>query len=228
MSSHKSASKTRLKDGCVALNAAILTHGWDNIEKKVLVYCMKDRLDIAEEKMINVFNSLEPNGYNLLSGGNSNKKQHNTMKNKASLAHIRNSRKKNPHKVRYGCIFPHRTQMDGTDGKRGRDLRKFAIMDHPLCEFKSFDNRELALIELSKLNKQATKQGIDVSEYILDEKNRLSSTNSYADVKDLMIDMVHTIEKNHYKSDRYKRINNANKLKQNECRPETISEVGVE
>jgi group I intron endonuclease len=74
MSCHKSAAANLEKtDGCRALNSAIRKYGWDTIEKEILENCTSDELDEKEEFYISEYNSISPNGYNLMTGGNSNK-----------------------------------------------------------------------------------------------------------------------------------------------------------
>lgn len=74
MNAHKSsAANLNKKDGCRALNNAIRTYGWDNIDKTIIEYCEHDQLDELESYYINYYETLSPKGYNLMTGGNSNK-----------------------------------------------------------------------------------------------------------------------------------------------------------
>jgi group I intron endonuclease len=70
---HKSAAKCRGDEGCRYLNNAIRLYGFDNFKKEVLLECDEDMLDFFEDKMIKAYGTLAPCGYNLMSGGNSNK-----------------------------------------------------------------------------------------------------------------------------------------------------------
>lgn len=74
MYNHKSASgNLNKKDGCCALNNAIRKHGWSNFHKEIILECEDNELDFYESYFIAEYNTLAPAGYNLISGGNSNK-----------------------------------------------------------------------------------------------------------------------------------------------------------
>lgn len=74
MSGHKSSSGNLNKvDGCRALNNAIRKYGWDSFTREIILECDDDELDFYEEYFIREYNTLAPNGYNLITGGNSNK-----------------------------------------------------------------------------------------------------------------------------------------------------------
>lgn len=204
MNKHKSASVRREKEGCMALNAAIREHGWDNIKREVLVQCDASELDEREQLLINEYNTIAPAGYNLLSGGNSNKRQHSSMKLRASIKHIRNSMKKNRNRIYYGCIYYHYHRRASSSNIR--DI-KYSIVDHPECDFKSYDSLEQAVEGLTEINSVAQSHGTDVSEYNTSNKDlEFSSTNTFAEVKFVLDDIVDTICAEHLKADRWKRI----------------------
>lgn len=52
---------------------AFRKHKWENVIKEVLVECTTDELDEYEIKYIEEYNSLAPNGYNRVTGGNRNR-----------------------------------------------------------------------------------------------------------------------------------------------------------
>src|SRR4051812_18136306 len=84
---HKSAAADLEKtDGCRALNNAIRAHGWDNFSKEVLLICPDDDLDRYEARFIAGYGTLAPGGYNLITGGNSNKVYSATTKEKMRRA----------------------------------------------------------------------------------------------------------------------------------------------
>lgn len=71
---HKSSGNNlNKKDGCRALNSAIRVHKWENFRKEIILECDDIELDFYEEYFIKEYNTLAPNGYNLMTGGNSNK-----------------------------------------------------------------------------------------------------------------------------------------------------------
>ena len=72
---HKRASVTKKKGECFYLQNAINKHGVNNFTFQVLLYATdRDYLNIMEQKCIEKFNTLAPNGYNLDTGGWFNKK----------------------------------------------------------------------------------------------------------------------------------------------------------
>jgi group I intron endonuclease len=58
--------------GCPAFARAIQKYGWESFEHKILfVNLTKEDADRKEKELITQLNTLTPNGYNVLSGGNS-------------------------------------------------------------------------------------------------------------------------------------------------------------
>lgn len=55
--------------GCSALNAAIREYGWNNFIKEVVLECEDWELDFYEITYIKDDNTLVPNGYNIMPGG---------------------------------------------------------------------------------------------------------------------------------------------------------------
>ena len=55
--------------GCPALQDAIQKYGIDNFKFEVLIICFDDDRFIYEKQYIQKFNSIAPNGYNILPGG---------------------------------------------------------------------------------------------------------------------------------------------------------------
>jgi group I intron endonuclease len=62
---------THKNSGCIAIKRAILKYGFHNFKKTVIVFCTgnQDDLNALEIEMIQKYNSLAPNGYNLRTGG---------------------------------------------------------------------------------------------------------------------------------------------------------------
>ncbi|AGE53498.1 GIY-YIG catalytic domain-containing endonuclease [Acanthocystis turfacea Chlorella virus GM0701.1] len=62
--------KHRTDPGCRYLYNAIQKHGWDKFSKEILFKNLTlDEANIIEDEMIEQYNSLAPNGFNLRSGG---------------------------------------------------------------------------------------------------------------------------------------------------------------
>lgn len=59
----------KLYKGCNDFYYAIQKYGFENFEVEILAEVLKEQLDKAEIKYIQLFNTLSPNGYNLTAGG---------------------------------------------------------------------------------------------------------------------------------------------------------------
>lgn len=72
---------------CVAFNNAINSYGWDNFEKEEFICSLsEDYLSILEEQTIKTFNSIVPNGYNIIKIDNGLNRYSQETKNKISEA----------------------------------------------------------------------------------------------------------------------------------------------
>lgn len=161
MIKHKSKAKEYGRNrkgfsGCVALCAAINKYGWDSFTKEILLYC--DECDLDEHEnlfIVEEYKSLAPNGYNLMSGGNSNKRMSAITKKKMShSAFARNSRKYRKTKVTQD--LPKYLQLSNSKYSKG-----YKISKHPRCSSKHFcdksktitENKQDALAFLERLNR---------------------------------------------------------------------------
>jgi group I intron endonuclease len=204
MTKHKSASKNKESTGCRYLNAAIRKYGWSAVKKEILLCCDSDQLDLFESKMIGIYNSLYPSGYNLLSGGNSNKSHSTDTKEKMCLAAIRRSIIKGTADIKYGCFVKFRNNKEQV---------KYAIVDHPLCEIKLFDDEFEGLEFMEDLNHECRKQGIDWLEFnYFDDDNILNKRSTYFDVKHTLNSVIDIICKENLQGDKWKRISLSKKL----------------
>ena len=200
MTKHKSSSKLKESSGCRFLNAAIRKYGWKNVTKEILIYCDSDNLDYYENKFINLHDTLEPTGYNLMTGGNSNKSMSQSTKDKTRLSHIRNSIYKNKDRISYGCIVKFKSR-DGNE-------IKYAIVDHPVCEYMCFNDYDDALVYMQDCNIKGQSMGIDCSEYdYFNDDNEYNTQNTHFDIKYVLNQLVSQISKEHLSADRWKRIN---------------------
>lgn len=72
---------------CVAFNNAINSYGWDNFEKEEFICSLnEDYLSGLEEQAIKTFNSIVPNGYNIVKIDNGLNRYSQETKNKISEA----------------------------------------------------------------------------------------------------------------------------------------------
>lgn len=138
MSQHKRAADGfDSRDSCRALNAAIRKYGWDNMKREILFYCNDDELDMYETRFIEYLDTIAPNGYNLTSGGNANKKFSEESREKMRESQL----------ARDTAPF-RRNELT-------KDLPKFVtintgyptIVGHPNCSYKRFANRNLTYDE---------------------------------------------------------------------------------
>lgn len=60
---------------CSLFYKAILKYGLDNFEVEILAEVKKEKLDEEEKKYIQIFNTLQPHGYNLTEGGQNGPKK---------------------------------------------------------------------------------------------------------------------------------------------------------
>jgi group I intron endonuclease len=60
-------------NGCVILHKAIKKYGIEHFNTQILVTCEDEKLDDYEIHYIQAYNSLEPNGYNIRTGGSAGK-----------------------------------------------------------------------------------------------------------------------------------------------------------
>lgn len=65
---HKQSIKWK-RGGCPLLRAAMLKYGIDKFRFEVIIICFDDDLHMMEKKYIKRYNSITPNGYNILPGG---------------------------------------------------------------------------------------------------------------------------------------------------------------
>ncbi len=70
---HIKQAKYAFDTGCLCLNKAIRKYGGENFTVETVLECDADDLDIWEETFISIYDCMAPNGYNLTSGGNSQK-----------------------------------------------------------------------------------------------------------------------------------------------------------
>lgn len=119
-------NRARLDDklGCTYLNAAIKKYGFDNFKHEILLEINNNLLDEYEIKLIDVYNTLEPNGYNLTKGG------HTTQYSEASKKKMSDTKKNlylTDEKIRKHI------QMNGFNNKVNKDLPMY------LCEYRNKD-----------------------------------------------------------------------------------------
>jgi group I intron endonuclease len=84
---HIRDAKNDRKNGCSLLREKMQENGTDNFLVETLLVCNKEQLDFYENKFINIYNTLYPNGYNLKTAGNLGSKHNKLSKRKIGDAH---------------------------------------------------------------------------------------------------------------------------------------------
>jgi len=71
---------------CTLLKYAIDKYGWNAMKVTILIKCANEYADQYEQDMIRAWDTLTPNGYNCVEGGNSNKRLSDETKKKISTS----------------------------------------------------------------------------------------------------------------------------------------------
>lgn len=95
-----------------ALHLAIRKYGKENFQWEILEECKVDNIDEREKFYIKEYNSLTPNGYNILSGGQAKRSEPNRCEN-CGCEIDRQSKRciKCNHLLQYVCQHPSRTEL---------------------------------------------------------------------------------------------------------------------
>lgn len=136
---------TYKKQYSILLNNAIRKYNIKNMKLILLKECPIIELDDYEKLFIKRFNTLSPNGYNLMSGGNSNKTASNDTLLKMSQSMLGKNK---------GKIYPKRPRQRNEDNTLPKYLRYYTdktgkegyrISNHPILKDKSFVSKKLPL-----------------------------------------------------------------------------------
>lgn len=165
--------------GCVAIYNAIHKYGWENFEKDYYE-CPDEDLNKHEELMVEVLDTLSPNGYNLREGGGSNGKMSEDSKKKMSDA------KKGDKNPMWGEQHSEETRGKQSETQRGE---KSHMYGKPLKESTIQKMSESKIGEKNHMwgehHNEATKQKI--SETTLGEKHHKSKRVYQYDTEGNMI-----------------------------------------
>jgi|SRR5271166_5379469 len=111
------------KSLCHKLSYSIQKYGKENFEIKVITRCNTiEEMNYREEYYIKLFNTLSPNGYNLLPGGN-NKKHNEETKQKMRKPRSKQG-KLNISNAHKGKIMPEETKLKISLALKGRIFSK--------------------------------------------------------------------------------------------------------
>lgn len=81
---HIKNSLTNKKNGCPLLENAIRKYGSDNFEIELILECKISELNYYENYYVEYYNTLSPNGYNLMTGGGNGRILSDESRNKMS------------------------------------------------------------------------------------------------------------------------------------------------
>ena len=140
-----------LSNCCIVLEHAIRKYGKENMKFEVLLMINDDRLDEYEIKFIQYYNTLEPAGYNIRTGGN--KAKHSDVS------------KQRMREAKLG-------DKNHNFGKPRTDETKLAISTAKSGEKHHFYNKELSVEHKLALSKAHKKSHIDLPMYIVYVKER--------------------------------------------------------
>lgn len=116
---------------CIAFQAAIAKHGWDNFTHDILVEGITlDEANVLEARYIDEHQSLHPNGYNLTPGGKVYKISDDTRDKISSTA--KGKPKSATHKAALSAVRkgrPGRAQTDATKAKIAEASKGKTITD---------------------------------------------------------------------------------------------------
>ena len=150
---HLSSAKCN-QGGCHLLNHAINKYGVDNIQTKFLIECDDEVLNEYENKYVKEYNTLVPNGYNLIEGGIA---PNNKQKHRATLSEIhkrkyqedekiRNHIKQNGHNTKKNKSLPD-YMTEERDYKKDKVIG-YRVYRHPMCQrAKKFCSLKVSLDE---------------------------------------------------------------------------------
>jgi len=135
----KNSFKKRLKEhmtpksGCTGLRNAIIKYGKDAMKSEILIEINDELLDYYETEFIKLYDSIEPNGYNILSGGSVHIYSETCKKKMSDLRRIR------------GCDLPLHMVRYNKVAKCGEYAATgYGIVNHPTLKKKYFTSKKLS------------------------------------------------------------------------------------
>lgn len=161
----------RNKSGCCeAFYRALMKYGPENFQWTVLIEDIgEDELDYNEIEMINMHNTLAPNGYNLTGGGNTNKIISEDTCKKISI-NTRLAMKE------LGTKLKRTTKSKGCSLYVGhytyRKREGYRIQGHPKCSHKEFDMVIYKTLDACKIAAEEYLAKLDSGEIVHEKPKR--------------------------------------------------------
>ncbi len=161
-------------NGCTSIKNAMQEFGEDSFFAETLIICNIEQLSFYEDKFINLYNTLNPNGYNLKTGGNLGSKHSEESKEKIGEAHKDKKVSKETCEL-IGKSSKYRNMNEDNKIKIKTALDKLGLEDLPMYIVYSIDkryNRNVVVIEVRVPNKKYKK--FSVKTMLLEDKIRLA------------------------------------------------------
>lgn len=171
---HISDSKTNRHNGCTILKEAMQKYDEKSFEVETLIICNLKDLDSYENKFIELYNTLSPNGYNMKTGGNIGSKHNEETKIKISKAH-KGKNIDDETRILIGKSSKYRNMSEDNKEKIKNALDILNLKDLPMYIVYSLDkrsNRNVDIIKVRVPNKPIKK--FSIKNMPLDEKIKLA------------------------------------------------------
>ena len=168
---HISDAKNNRPNGCTNLKNAMREFGEDSFKVETLLLCNIEQMDSYENKFIEMYNTLSPNGYNSKTGGNLGSKHCDETKRKIGDAHKGRKVSKET-RVLTGETSKYRNMSDENKTKLKNALQKLGLEHLPMYVVLSIDkrnNRNVDKISVrvpSKVGKQFSEKDMPLHEKI--------------------------------------------------------------
>jgi hypothetical protein len=189
----REALKTN-QNNCCVLNNAIRKYGENNFEIFTLMKCSIEKLDENEINFIKIFDSMQPNGYNIKSGGYSSKNSDNTIE-KMKIAHLGHRRDKYSRKYEEDNYLPKYIKMRRDNGiESSYAVTKFPIgiekteyIKDKYFSLNKFGSKENALKAAIEYLNELKKQYEYIEKEIFKEKSDIKPVLTLQNKKELSI-----------------------------------------
>lgn len=165
-SQHLREAKSYIEYGCTSIKEAIQEYGEMYFIVETLLICNEKELGIYEDKYINLYNTLSPNGYNLKTGGNLGSKHCEETKKKIGDSH-KGKIISNNTRILIGKTSKYRNMKKTNKDKIKDALNKLQLKDLPMYIVYSIDKRKNRNIEVIKVKVPNTKSKKFASKYML-------------------------------------------------------------
>jgi hypothetical protein len=189
----REALKTTI-DHSTALNNAIRKYGENGFEIFTLIKCHINKLDENEIYYVQLYNSLQPNGYNIKFGGYSSKNNENTIE-KMKEAHLGTRRDKQIRKYEEDNVLPKYIKAHRNSGvivsyaltKFPIGIEKKEYIKDTYFTLVKYKTKENALNEAIKYLNELQIQYKHINNEIFKDKSEVKPVLTYEEKKETLI-----------------------------------------